>query len=266
MKTGISSLGCPEWSLEKIAETVARLSFDGVELRGVRGEHVHTGLSRDERSGVARIFRQQGVKIFSITAYTKFDSLEQEEFTKTESELISYVHLAKDLGASYVRTFIGGLPKGIESGTHDERVAASLVNIARAVEGTGISILVETHDRISSVAAALRIVNLAAHPQVGILWDIAHSLRAGDSLVENASLLGGKLGYVHLKDELPSADNQEHPVLPGQGIIPIKDILAALETVSFNGYLCLEWERKWHPELEPLDAAMVAYKKWLHLE
>ena len=38
MKLGFSSLVCPGWSLESIVTNAAAMGFDGVELRGIRGE------------------------------------------------------------------------------------------------------------------------------------------------------------------------------------------------------------------------------------
>ena len=49
--------------------------------------------------------------------------------------------------------------------------------------------------------------------------------------------------------------------LPGEGTFPIAPILKALDADRFDGAVSLEWERKWHPELEPLEQAMEAFKK-----
>jgi len=266
LKTGFSTLGCPELTLEQIVELAVRHSMDGVELRGAAGEHIHPIISAAERREIAHLFKKNHIEIFSITAYTTFESTNSEVFHAAETELLSYAQLAQDIGASFIRTFVGGIPAGIDPVIHDKRIAESLAGVAHNLHETDVSILVETHDRISSVRAAQRIVSLANDPHIGILWDIAHSLRAGDSITDAMQILGERLGYVHLKDESASKDGEEHPVLPGKGIIPIKEISRVLETFDFKGFLCLEWERKWHPLLPSIEVALSAFKEWIQLE
>lgn len=180
--------------------------------------------------------------------------------------MLAYVQLARDLGASFIRTFAGGIPAGINRETHDKRIAESLAVIAHDLRETDVSILLETHDRVSSIKSAQKIVSVANNPHIGILWDIAHSLRAGDSIADSLGCLDGKLGYVHLKDESAAIDGSEQPVLPGKGIIPIDDIMTALDCIGFNGFLCFEWERKWYPLLPSIYVALSAFKDWIQLE
>ena len=37
MKLAFSTLGCPNWSVEQVVEAAVQLGYDGVEVRGLRG-------------------------------------------------------------------------------------------------------------------------------------------------------------------------------------------------------------------------------------
>jgi sugar phosphate isomerase/epimerase len=55
---------------------------------------------------------------------------------------------------------------------------------------------------------------------------------------------------VQLKD-VPSADDTS-PVAPGDGVLPLADVLAELRARGYSGWISLEWERAWHPDAAPL--------------
>jgi len=38
--------------------------------------------------------------------------------------------------------------------------------------------------------------------------------------------------------------------------VPIRDILAALHGIGYDGWLSVEWEKKWHPDLAEPDVAL----------
>ena len=40
MKRAFTTLGCPDWDIDTIAENARNMGFDGVELRGANGEHI----------------------------------------------------------------------------------------------------------------------------------------------------------------------------------------------------------------------------------
>jgi sugar phosphate isomerase/epimerase len=73
-------------------------------------------------------------------------------------------------------------------------------------------------------------------------------------------LIRDHVRHIHVKD---SIDDNQVPagysyVLPGNSTFPMRELLSALCTDEYNGVLSLEWERHWHPQLPPLDAALSA--------
>ena len=45
-------------------------------------------------------------------------------------------------------------------------------------------------------------------------------------------------------------------MLVGQGDVSIRPIVKKLISDSYDGYFSLEWEKKWHPELEDMPVAL----------
>ena len=52
----------------------------------------------------------------------------------------------------------------------------------------------------------------------------------------------------------------------GAGVIWDRCVMRALQDDGYEGWLSLEWERKWHPELPPLDEALPATWTWITRE
>ena len=71
--------------------------------------------------------------------------------------------------------------------------------------------------------------------------------------------------HVHIKDH--TAENKL--VLLGQGIIPLQNAFTALKKMKYDGYVSLEWEKMWHPEIEDPEVAFpqaISYMRRLDSE
>ena len=90
------------------------------------------------------------------------------------------------------------------------------------------------------MAEALR---LAPHPRVGALWDLHHPYRQGESPEQTWDVLGPFVLQTHVKDSVPGGTY----CLLGDGDIPIKPMLALLVQGGYDGWVNLEWEKRWIP-------------------
>ena len=96
--------------------------------------------------------------------------------------------------------------------------------------------------------------------KIGILWDTAHSFRAGEEPAVSLKRIGNRLGYVHLKDEYNDPVKGKVICLPGEGSLPLPEILRVLKDSEYDPWICLEWERKWHPEIPPIQQALPIFR------
>src|SRR3954469_13410699 len=104
MKLSFSTLGCPDWSLEQIADQARALGYDGVELRThADGNHLSPDASPEELARVAKLFRDRGVPVMSIKGYSRFAFTDPAEVQRNQALLRKLVGVAVALGARFVR-------------------------------------------------------------------------------------------------------------------------------------------------------------------
>ena len=94
----------------------------------------------------------------------------------------------------------------------------------------------------------------------GVIWDTAHSWVHGESPADTLRLLEPWLAYLQIKDVRSVADPE--PVMLGEGSYPIDGLADALQRARWTGWISLEWERTWHPDLPAIDAALSKSRSW----
>ena len=51
--------------------------------------------------------------------------------------------------------------------------------------------------------------------------------------------------------------------LMGEGEAPCREILGLIAARRYNGFICAEWEKKWHPEIEEPEFALPQHARVL---
>lgn len=258
MKICYSTLGCPDWNIKQIIDNAVKFDMDGVELRG--RHHVSPELPRNEKENIKEMFERSNLEIACISAYTRFSMENAQERHHNEKELMAYVRLAQDMGCRYVRTFIGKFPDLPQEQVYDY-VAQSLNRVAKAIDDTEVQVLIETHDFLCTAAMLEPLLRRMEHQNIAVLWDMAHSYRAGEALQTTFDIMGKTIRHVHLKDEYREENGQIIHCIPGEGIMPIQACVEILNTNGYKSYYSLEWERTWHPEMPPLEEALPVFSK-----
>lgn len=265
-KLAFSTLGCPEWPVDRIIAEALKNDIPAIELRGRVGEHIGPETPDTERDAIRRQLRDAGVELLGITAYSRFGSLDAAFRADQEADLLRCVALANEMGATYVRTFLyePGDPEVQGDALTELRglMAESINRVAQQLPEGGPQVLIETHGRISQAAALKPVLDQIPSKRVGVLWDFAHGFRQGESLDEAWDLIGDRIGYIHVKDEQQGPDGTITHCHIGDGDMPLEALIALLDAREFAGTLCLEWERKWHPEMPPLDEALPRFTRF----
>ncbi|NJL30557.1 MAG: sugar phosphate isomerase/epimerase [Phycisphaerales bacterium] len=84
------------------------------------------------------------------------------------------------------------------------------------------------------------VIKLADRPELGVVYDIMHPFRDGETLAETMVQLQGLIRHVHFHDALN--DRKKVVVTPmGKGQLPVDEILDALIKSGYNEYLSGEW-------------------------
>jgi sugar phosphate isomerase/epimerase len=163
-------------------------------------------------------------------------------------ELTPALELASELGAPTVRVF-GGEPEDLDD------VARRLEPALARAEQLGVTIALETHDAFSSAARVAALLQRVGSASFAAIWDLHHTYRVGESPADVLRALGPRIRLVHVKDARRRDDGWELVPL-GEGEVPVRESLAALDTAGHDGWLTVEWEKRWHPELAEPEVAL----------
>jgi sugar phosphate isomerase/epimerase len=87
----------------------------------------------------------------------------------------------------------------------------------------------------------------------------------GESPAEVYEHLGSRVLHVQVKDARRSAGHKGgwQLVLLGEGEVPVREIIRLLSVGGYGGYISVEWEKYWHPEIEAPEIALPQHLKVL---
>ncbi len=135
---------------------------------------------------------------------------------------------------------------------------ATLPRIEKFVREYDIRLAIHNHgpeDKIyHSPFDVLKIVKDMDH-RIGCCIDVGHAARAGANLVEAIHAAGPRLYDMHVKD-LTSFQSKESQVPVGEGILPFREMFAALVKINYKGFVDLEYEI--HPD-DPMPGVIESF-------
>ena len=271
MKLAYSSLACPAWTVEQAAAAVSEYGFDGIEWRLADGEPITARTPASVLHRVVAATHARGLAVAALDSSCQLVQADAVGRAATAREAEFMVRLAVDLGAPTVRVFGGPLPPGRSVADALGLAAELLRQVAEYGAKRGVSLLLETHDPAwSHSAQAVALLRAAAvpaaapgTPSAGILYDVLHPCRMGETAEQTLATLRGCIRLVHLKDgRRPpdgAADTEAWPLCAlGEGNVPLGAILAGLHAQGYAGWYTFEWEKRWHPELADPEVALPA--------
>jgi sugar phosphate isomerase/epimerase len=190
------------------------------------------------------------------------------------------IEVAEQLGASCIRVY-GGSYRPQQDRNRRKELEDHLVNslweLGERSTGTQVKLAVETHFNTLTCSAAetAAIVNRVNHPRVGVLYDQPNlELSEGEAYGEALAMLKNLILMAHVKDLIYKDGAPKHftssktvtveeeerrtiSKIPGEGIMMWPHILASLHSQGFDGWLSLEYERRWYPyNLPPAHEGM----------
>ena len=245
MKLAFSTLGCPDWSLKYSIEQAKKFGFHAIEIRGIkdclRADTIEE-LLPENREESLKYLKENGIAFCSLDASASFHEKSKRE--ESLEEALSTVKLAAECNIPYVRIFGNNLVTENEEAEISDIGAAIRVLCEKSLE-FNVEILLEVHGDFNTSDRILKLYNAVNCPNFGIVWDIQHSREDIASFWQKTKHL---VRHVHIKDSIRGT-----LCSVGKGDLPVAAIVRMLENDGYDGFFCLEWEKRWHPELR--DAA-----------
>ena len=128
----------------------------------------------------------------------------------------------------------------------------------------GVTLLVETSGVFCDTGRLRDVLNAFADEHVAALWDMTSTcFLGGESAETSITNLGAYVRHVHIKDAVQTDDGLEY-CLMGEGTLPIDDMVAALRSVNYSGYVSLEWDPSWCPEIDDMEIIFAQFAGFMH--
>jgi sugar phosphate isomerase/epimerase len=243
-----------------------RWGYAGVELRLIDGELIDPSMSAADRAQVKRDLA--GLPVVAVDSSIRLTD------DDSGAPLRRFLELASDWEAPLVRVFGGALPVGPDPRTRRAR-QARLRAAARVLEASvpvarrlGVAIGVETHDDFSASSMVAELLALfdseGADPEwVGAVWDSHHPHRMGEQPADVYANLGRRILLAQVKDARRGGAGDWQLVLLGEGEVPVRQMLGLLAAGGYQNWISVEWEKRWHPEIEAPEVALPQYRRVL---
>ena len=261
MKLAFTTLGCPDWTLDRMIAGAKEYGFDGVDFRGCAGEMDLWKLpefSTKLHATATRLY-EAGIKVPCLSSSARLLRDTDEERSASRENLGRFVEIGGMLGADYVRVF-GGYNGERSEDTARAEAAAVLDDLAGLAVHEDIAVLVETHDDWVATDKLASLLDAATAPNIGAIWDINHPYRYfGETPEQSWANLGRWVRYVHVKDSSVGPDGERVHALIGDGDVPIADCIRVIKEGGYDGWLAYEWEKKWAPDIPEPEVAFPRY-------
>ena len=140
-------------------------------------------------------------------------------------------------------------------------VTEVLEKLIPAAEEKNVTLLIKTSGIFADTARLRDLMNYFACDQLAVLWNVHHPYREkGESPAETITNLGAYVKHVHLRD----SDDAETFELIGEGTLPVEDVMRALSSVDYDGFISLEWKPEWMEDLTDYEVIFPHFVNYMN--
>jgi len=253
-----STLAFPDASLASAVSLGRKWGYAGVELRLIDGELIDPRMPAAARAQVRRTVTAAGLPVVAVDSSIRLTGEDPGP------DLRRFLELASDWESPLVRVFGGALAADRAERQEQLRAAARVLESSVAVaRRLGVAIGVETHDDFSASSVVAELLAMADPEWVGAVWDSHHPYRVGESPADVYANLGRRILLAQVKDARRTPDGDWELVLLGEGEVPVREMLGLLAAGGYRGWISVEWEKRWHPEIAEPEVALPQHLKVL---
>jgi fatty-acyl-CoA synthase len=144
-----------------------------------------------------------------------------------------------------------------------EATAQYVEKLIPSAEKSGVVLLIETAGAFADTGVLRDLLNRFASDSLGALWDVQYPyMDAGETPETTIKNLGAYVKHVHMKDAKKNGERIEN-CLVGEGELPISEIMKALSSVNYDGYVSLEWDPEWMVGVDSADVILTHFSEFM---
>jgi sugar phosphate isomerase/epimerase len=221
----------------------AELGLDGTECGPLLVKPLGP-VSPKEFRGMAEA---RGLSVSNYNCYSDLTHPDPEVRKREVAALLNSLEVARELGAPSVRALAGQRWPNI---TEEEGVCWAVEGIRKAAEKAdrmGLRLNVENHAKAATWVhfdfamqseVFLRIIEELRDAPVGIQFDIANPLVAGEDALILFEKVRSRIAYVHLNDVRRAGAFEFVPI--GTGVAPVREVVSRLRQQGYGEWLGIE--------------------------
>ncbi len=262
MKLSFSTNRWKGYSFDKFSSIAKEMKFKGIELHDIKSD-LFTGknapFNKDLANATMRDLFEKKLEIPCID--TTCNPANSSKHNENISEIVKAIEIASSLKIPYLRI------RAIEVGSYEESfkaVSNCIEKVINLLEKKNMSILVETVGMFADTSKLADLLNTFASDNVSCLWDIYGTYFLNNESPETPiKNLGAHIKHVHIKDAVRNGENLTY-CLMGEGQLPVSEVIFALQSINYDGFISLEWDPKWFEELDDMDIIFAQFVSYMN--
>ena len=240
-------------SLETDVQAAKAAGFDYVEIWKAK-------LKDKSSTDLKTLFAEAGVPPLSINSIEHITFRDAHAYEAIKQECRELSKIAAEIECPYIVVVPGRLPSGdVDVVEESVRVLTELCDIA-AEHGValGFEFLGQPDCSVPTLDLADEIVRAAGRDNLGLVIDSFHFYAGGSNVNMIEKLNPHQIYIFHINDaeDLPRAQLEDrHRLLPGLGILPLREIVAAFREIGYDDVASIEIFRPEYWERDPFQLA-----------
>ena len=261
MKLSFSTKGWHGRSFEDFCDIAKDMKFEGIELHNIRNPlFTEKGGAFHNYAAAATVRRLYELKITLPCIDTLCDCGDISKKAEALSEINECIKIATNLHIPNVR--IRAIGNG-DIGAAIDSIKEILAETVPVAEKNSVSLLIETSGIFCDTAKLREVLVDFASDSLGAIWDMySPYFNFGEQPETTITNLGAFVRHVHIKDAKHTENGTEF-CLMGEGEMPIGEMMAALRSVNYDGFISLEWHPDWCKELDDLEIIFAQFVNYM---
>ena len=251
MKLSFSTKGWHNNSFEEFCEIAKELKFQGIELHNIYNQlFADKDGAFGDHTVAATVRKLYSMKLSLPCIDSICDPANKSTFDQSVSEISKCIDIASNLHIPYVRIHASSDFSEEES---LNSINAVISTVLKTAEEKGVALLIETTGIFCNTALLRKLLDNYACDSIAALWDMyAPYFNANEDADQTIKNLGAYVKHVHIKDAIQTKGGLEF-CLMGEGELPIDEMMLALRSVNYDGFISLEWDPLWCEELDDME-------------
>ena len=271
MRLGFNGATTQTADLATDIRVAGQAGYAVIELRDIKLDQFLAHGSFDD---VRRMVRAANVQAWTINAIDRVGVDGAAGTARAVARCRELSRYAQAIECPWVLVVPGPIEGRSDTQITSDTVAA-LREMADAAAEFGVNVAFEfmgfPWSAVRDIAGAWTIVQQAHRPNLGVIVDTAHFYAGGSTLESLRDVDPARLAVLHINDveDVAKPDITDgHRLYPGDGVIPLQNILAAARATGWDGVLSVELFREEYWQQDPLAVARAAKAKtvavWEH--